>query len=45
MEITDIIKMNLSLPVLLQNNMICKFMKHQNGSRYIQEKLKQQIMT
>ena len=40
MEVTDLIKMNLSLNELLDSSMICKFMKHQNGSRYIQEKLK-----
>eukprot|EP01084_Bolivina_argentea_P043244 79675_1 len=40
MEVTDVIKMNLSLTELLSTSMICKFMKHQNGSRYIQEKLK-----
>mmetsp|Transcript_60922 Transcript_60922/g.96840 ORF Transcript_60922/g.96840 Transcript_60922/m.96840 type:complete len:803 (-) Transcript_60922:1475-3883(-) len=40
MEIQDIIKMNASLPVLLHNRLICQFMKHQNGSRYIQEKIK-----
>eukprot|EP01084_Bolivina_argentea_P216358 367587_1 len=40
LDITEIIKMNLALPALLQHHMICKFMKHQNGSRYIQERLK-----
>eukprot|EP01084_Bolivina_argentea_P295514 508790_1 len=39
LEIKEIIKQNISLEILLSHNMICKLLKDQNGSRYIQDKL------
>eukprot|EP01083_Nonionella_stella_P047466 127007_1 len=40
MEMSDLIKMRLSLTDLLNDGLLCRFFKDQNGSRYVQEQLK-----
>ena len=40
MDVTEIIRLNPSLTVLLGNDEIVRFIKHQNGSRFMQEALK-----